>query len=60
MCFNTYQGAIMEASCGELFVGDEPFYDGFAKQQGRMLIGAEILNFDCGILEGGSTKVWIS
>ena len=35
-------GAIMEASCGELVDGDEPFDDGFAKQhiqtQGKGLV----------------------
>ena len=53
-------GAIMEASCGELLVEDEPFEVCFAKQQDRILIRADILEFDCGILDGGSTKVWIS
>ena len=38
----------MEASCGELVDGDEP-YDGFPKQQDRMLIRADILEFDFGI-----------
>lgn len=51
--------AIMEASCGELFE-DESFEVGVAKQQDRILIRADILAFDCGILDDGSTKVWIS
>ena len=53
-------GAIMEASCGELFVEDESFEVGFAKQQDRILIRADILEFDCGILDDGSIKVWVS
>ena len=50
----------MEASRGELFDGDEPFDDGFAKQQGRMLIRAVFLDLGGGTLEGGRKKFWIS